>query len=385
VENKPTDEQADSYSITVDHRSENAANIRFENLLSTSTIERDLFDTSSEIETAQLSSYLSWHPQDSRDLRVTGSMRFLENRLNEQSTGTMPAVLIDSETAIANIGQGLIYQYTDNLSFSESVNANQSEFEGEITSTLSESLSARYLANPIITDRGEYTWNTGITYNNLHGDIESEHSLDNQFSHSLMKNSLLANGYRMRTNLTQSLSYIYQSQDADDKRIDHSYSITWSDASIQNQSMIRLLIRDSRELNEDDDNFQLLNLQYDGTNRINRYSQLNGNATLQIARQEVEGQDSRQTTANGLLRYQRIQAFQVPGLVFFSELHLSKRDSDDDRFAGDSDLDTSASWENTLQYNIGRLETEVELDFIKTGDEYDRLFKFQVSRSFGDL
>jgi len=385
VENKDADEHTDRYSITVDHSSESAINLRFENLLSASTIERDLFDTSSEIEIAQLSSYLSWHPKDSKDLRLTGSLRFLENRVNEQSTGATPVVPIDSETKVANFGQGLIYQYNDNLQFSESINANQSESEGELASTLSEALSARYLADPIITERGDYSWNAGTTYNNLHGDIESRQSLDNQFSHSLMKYRVLANGFQMRSNLTQSLSYIYLSQDEDDKRLDHSYTITWSDASIQNQSMIRLLFRDRRELNEDDDNSQLLNLQYNGTNRIDRYSQFNGNATLQLSRQESEGRGRQQTTVNGQLRYRRIQAFQVPGLVFFSELQLSRNDSNDDDFVVDSSQGTGVTWENTLEYNIGRFEAQVELDFVKSNGGYDQLFKFQVTRSFGDL
>ena len=384
IENRGSDEFSDSYLFTVDHSSESAINVRFENLLSASTIERDLLDTSSEIETAQLSSYLSWHPKDTKDLRLTGNMRILENRLKQQSTGPTPSAPVDSEVQVANVGQGLIYQYTDNLHFSESINVNQSEFEGEVTSTLSESLSARYLADLIITERGDYSWNAGTTYSNLHGDIESQSALDNQFSHSLMNNRVLANGYQMRSNLTQSMSYIYLSQDEDDKRLDHSYTITWNNASIQNQSMIRLLVRDLRELNDEDDNFQLVNLQYDGTTRLDRYSQINGNATLQVSRQESDGRDSRQTTANGQVRYRRIQAFQVPGLVFYSELQLSRQDTDDDLFIS-SDRGTGVLWENTLEYNIGRIEAEIELDFVKVDGGYDQLFKFQLSRSFGDL
>jgi hypothetical protein len=199
-----------------------------------------------------------------------------------------------------------------------------------------------------------------------------------------MNNRVLANGYQMRSNLTQSMSYIYLSQDEDDKRLDHSYTITWNNASIQNQSMIRLLVRDLRELNDEDDNFQLVNLQYDGTTRLDRYSQINGNATLQVSRQESDGRDSRQTTANGQVRYRRIQAFQVPGLVFYSELQLSRQDTDDDLFIS-SDRGTGVLWENTLEYNIGRIEAEIELDFVKVDGGYDQLFKFQLSRSFGDL
>lgn len=385
VDNSTTDDQADSHSITLEHGYSEANNFSIDNLLSSSAADIDLFDSSIEVDTSQLSSLLSWHPRNRKDLRLTGSLRLSEDRLSRQSANAAPNEVVESETEIANLNQGLIYQHSDNLQLSESINANTVESAGKEVFTASETLSARYSPDRLNTAVGDYGWTAITTYNNLHGDVVSEQSLDNQFSHSLLNNYSVEDGYQLRTNLTQSLDYEYQSEQADEKSIDHSYSVTWSNAAINNQSLIRFFISDSHSLNRDDDYRQLLNLQYTGSNRISRYAQLSGNVTLQYSRLKFDGQLSEQTVSNGQLEFRKDRAFQVPGMSFLSSLELSKTDSDAEQLINDPETDTLVSWENSLFYRIGRLEVELEIDFIKVDDEFDRLFKFELTRSFGDL
>lgn len=385
VDNLTTNEQADSHTITLEHGYGEATNFSIDNLLSTSAADIDLFDSSSEVDTSQLSSFLSWNPRNRKDLRLTGNLRLSESSLSRQSVNAAPNEVVESETEIANLNQGLIYQHSDNLQLSESINANTVESGGEEVFTASESLSARYSPDRLNTPMGDYGWTAITTYNNLHGDVVSEQSLDNQFSHSLLNNYSVEGGYQLRTNLTQSLNYEYQSEQADEKSIDHSYSVTWSNAAVNNQSLIRFFISDSHSLNRDDDYRQLLNLQYAGSNRISRYAQLSGNVTLQHSRLKFDGQLSEQTVSNGQLEFRKDRAFQVPGMSFLSSLELSKTDFEAEQLINDPDTDTLVSWENSLFYRIGRLEVELEIDFIKVDDEFDRLFKFELTRSFGDL
>lgn len=385
VDNSITDDQADSHSITLEHGYGEATNFSIDNLLSTSAADIDLFDSSSEVDTSQLSSFLSWHPRNRKDLRLTGSLRLSEVRLSRQSANAALNEAIESETEFANLNQGLIYQYSDNLQLSESINANTVESAGEEVFTASETLSARYSPDRFNIAVGDYGWTAITTYNNLHGDVVSEQSLDNQFSHSLLNNYSVEDGYQMRTNLTQSLNYEYQSEQVDEKSIDHSYSVTWSNAATSNRNLIQFFISDSHSLNREDDYRQLFNLQYTGTNRFSRYAQLSGNITLQHSRLKFEGQLSEQTVSNGQLEFRRDRAFQVPGMLFLSLLELSKTDSEAEQLINDPDTDTLVSWENSLFYRIGRLEVELEIDFIKVDDEFDRLFKFELTRSFGDL
>ncbi len=385
VDNTTTNEQAEGHAITLDHSYGDSNSFSLDNLVSTSTTEKDLFDSSSEDEISQLFSFLTWHPQNRKDLRLNGSLRLSEARLSRQPVGAALNEVIEDETTVANINQGLLYEYSNNLLFSQSINVNSVENDGEVQTIASESLSARYLSDRSITALGDYGWTAATTFNNLHGDIESEQSLDNQFSHSLLNNYSVLGGYQLKTDLIQSLNYEYESEQADEKSIDHSYSVTWSKSAIANQSLIRFFISDSRSLNRDDDFFQLVNLQYTGSNRISRYSQLSGNITLQHTREKFEGRQSEQTVSNGQLEFRKDRVFQISGMFFLSDLQMSKHETDTDRLIRDPDSDTVISWENSLRYRIGRLETELDIDFVKVGDKYDRLFRFQLTRSFGDL
>lgn len=384
VDNTTTNEQAERHSITLDHGYGSVTSFSLDNLLSASTSEADLIDSTSTVDTSQLSSFLSWRPQNRRDLRLTANLRLSEISDSEQPKG-MTLDAVERETVTANLNQGLIYDITDNLQVSESINANSIESGGEYVTTIRETLSARYSADRLTMALGDYGWFTSTSYINLHGDVESEQSLVNQFSQSLLNDYSVEDGYQLRTNLTQSLNYDYESERADEKGIDHSYSVTWSNTSLGNQNLVRLLLSDSRNLNRENDFFQLVNFQYTGSTRLSRYSQLNGNLTLQRSNREFERQRTEETVRNGQLGYRTSRAFQVPGLIFLSDLQLSKRESETERLIRGPAADKEVSLENSLQYRIGRLEVELDIDFIKVGDVYDRLFKFQLTRSFGDL
>lgn len=385
VDNLGLDEQARSYSLTLDHALRQATNFTIDNLVSTSVEDNDLFSASNDVETSQLSSFLSWHPENRRDIRLTGSLRLSETRFEQQQNIVVTSDPVETSTEAANLNQGLIYEYSKNLQLSESLNANLVDNDGQEISTTSAALSARYSADRQKTRIGEYGWTLGTTYNSLQGDQELTRSLDNQFSHSLLNDYSVEKGYQLRGNLTQSLNYEVEDNGDEEKDIDHSYSLTWSDSAINNQNLIRFFISDSRSLDPEDEYFQLINFQYTGTNRLSRHARLSGNLTLQRTNQRFDGERSRQTVGNGAIEYRHQRAFGVPGMMFSSRLILSKRQTETERLTSDPNEDPETAWENSLRYRIGRLETQVDIDFVRTGDEYDQLFKFQLKRSFGDL
>ena len=192
----------------------------------------------------------------------------------------------------------------------------------------------------------------------------------------------------MNSDLTQSLGYSYRTREEDEAIINHSFTLDWSDSSLNsNQSLIRFSISDSRSLKQEDREFQLANLLYSGLIRFNRLTQLSGNVTLQRTQEKQDGTSSKSTVTNGQLLYTRKRAFQVARLVFTSEIRLNRQQSEIERIvsAVNGDTRTDQSWENSLNYIIGRLELSFDLDFIKVGDGYDQLVRFQLMRSFGDL
>ena len=385
VDNRGTGESLDSQTLTLDHAWDGVPNLTLDNLASHTVSESDLIGARNDIEISQFSSFATWQPRDRRDLRLTGSVRLIETTLVDEVLTTSPASRSEHEIESVNLNQGLIWDATDQLQFSESVNANRTTNDGEELFIASESIAASYSSLRAETRLGDYGWFVSSSYTNLHGDLEREELLEAQFSHSLMNDYSNAGAYRLTGNVTQSLSYQDRSVGDDENRLGHSYSLTWSDAAAGGRNLVRFYASDSRQLNEEEDYFQLLNLQYTGSSQRDRYAYFDGNVTLQLTRQRSDGDESEETLTNGYIKYRRDRLFRVIGLTFSSELQLNQRRSETERFLQDFDEDTGVTWENTLLYRVGRLETELEIDFVKVGDEYDRLFKFRLNRTFGDL
>jgi len=388
VEDRIQREQTDSYSLAGRHSYRSDKNFSIENLVSTSEVENDFIRSVTDVETAEISSLLSWRPGDRQDISVTGNLRLSDLVLQQTDNLT---TLNDESTrqdlATVNLNQGLLYQYSDNLLFRESVNANLTESNDNEVLVATELVGFNYIADRISTGAGEYGWSVGSTYINEHGDIESSERLNNQFSHSLDKLFLLRDGNQLRTNFTQGFDYDRNPTDFDRESISHSFSITWSESTINNQSVLRFLISDLREHEEEDELFQFANLQYTGAHLFDRFTRLSGNLTLQWSNTEDGDDKSRSNVTNGQLEFTRDRFFQVPRLVFTSRLSLSRQQSETERVISEvnEDTDTDESWENSLDYRIGRLSARVDLEFVKADGSYDRLFKIQFIRSFGDL
>jgi hypothetical protein len=83
----------------------------------------------------------------------------------------------------------------------------------------------------------------------------------------------------------------------------------------------------------------------------------------------------------------RSRLFDVPRLIFRSTLNLSQQQSATEQLIGEviDNEQNDETWENSLDYLIGRLEAKVNIDFIKANGDYDRIFKIQLTRNFGDL
>ena len=389
VDEEVTDQQADIYSITATHSYQDSVNVSLDNLLATSKIENNFSESSSDENSHQLNSFLTWQPLARNDIRLTGSLRMTRNRIAQsQSLQGLRSDLLDNETSTANLNQGLVYEYSDNFLLSEFVNANFTQAQDDsVQSVGSESLKATYISDRMALDVGDYGWSASTAFTNQHGDAESARELNNQLSHSLANNRSVRNSYELRTNLTQALKYDFDSSEEDETRIDHAFTLTWSDSTTTNQSMISFIASDSRRTGGNQDLFQLLNLQYSGGFRFNRYSRLAGNLTLQHTNQENDGLNNKRTVTNGQLEYSRDRFFQVPNLILRSRMRLEQRLEDRESFVQDlnDESQIDMSWKNSIQHKIGRLETRFSIDFLVHNDQYDRLIKFELKRSFGDL
>ena len=384
IDNEPQDEHLDSYSIAGQHTYRRRRDFTVENLVSTSLLENDFEQSAFRTETSQFSSLLSWQPESNKDINLTAGLRLSDLLLTRQDS----TVTDETSSATANINQGLHYRYSDHLTFNESINANFQESGNQQRFTGTESVGFNYTPDINITPVGLYQWSVASNLGNQHGDDPSQQILGSQFRHSLGNDFSVRGNYQLNSELTQSLGHRFKTRDVDETIIIHSFSLDWSDSSLNhNQSVIRFSISDSRSLEQEESVFQLADLLYSGLIRFDRLTQLSGNITLQLTREKEAGTRSESRVTNGQLLFTRNRAFQIPRLVFNSELRLNRQQSESERTisAVNDNTQTEQSWENSLDYLIGRLELSVDLDFIKVGNGYDQLVKFELKRSFGDL
>jgi len=388
IDNDLQGEHIDNYSVAGQHTYRRRRDFTVENLASISLLENDFVQTGLRTETAQISSLLSWQPESNRDIILTAGLRLSDLLISRQADATTGTDESDeTKNATANLNQGLRYRYSNEWSFSQSVNANFQETGNQQRASGTESAGFDYTPDIKITPVGSYVWSVGSSLANQHGDAPSQQSLNSQFRHSLSNDFSGRDNYLLNSELTQSLGHSYRTRDDDAKSITHAYSLTWSNSRNNNQSLIRFSISDSRLLEPEDRVFQLANLLYSGQIRFDRLTQLSGNVTLQRTRNKEGGTKGESTVANGQLLYTRNRAFKIQRLVFRSELHLNRQQSESERIISTviEDTQTTQSWENSLNYLIGRLELRAELDFVKVGGGYDRIIKFELTRSFGDL
>jgi hypothetical protein len=389
VEDSFQRQTSDSYAVTGRHSYNDAeGGLSVDNLVSTSSIQNDFIRSVTDIETAEFSSLMLWRPGSEKDLSITGSLRLSEQLLSQTDDRTTPIdESMRNDNATANLNQGLLYQYSDQLLFRQSANINQIESGDSQTLIASESLGFSYTPYRVEVGVGSYGWNFGSSYVHEHGDIETNNISNNRFRHSLDNRILLDGKHQIRTSFTQTFGYSSRSVGFNRETIDHSFSATWSQTTSTDQAVVNLLLSDGRAKEEDDELFQLVNLQFNGVLRFDRFTQLSGNATLQWTRREDGDDKTDGTVTNGRLEYMRSRLFDAPRLVFRSRLTLSQQQSQTERLLGEiiENEDNDESLENSLDYLIGRLEARVNIDFVKTNGAYDQIFKIQFTRSFGDL
>ncbi len=388
VNSETAADETSSFVVTGRQSYNRFENVTVENLLSSSIINSDFINTSSEIESNQFSSLMSWRPSGRKDMNVTGSLRLAELQLSSEITEgvvTRESALQEQDNFSLNINQGLIYNVSDHVFFSESINGSYTQVRNETLFTGNENIGTNYSPDSIGTVLGHYNWSVGVNLNNQHGDIENQQSLNTQLSHSLSQDFLTGEQSTLQTDITQSYNYDYRLEGEVVKTLDHSLSLSWSKSNTHANSVIRFLFTDSRTDGiEDDTNFQLVNLQLSGQFRFNRLSSLTASLTLQ----QTDQQNSVNRVSNGQLLFVRKRLFQLPRLNFKSELKFSEQQSDIERAFStfqSEDQPSDVSWKNKLDYMIGRFDARLSLDFIKNDDDCDRLIQIQFTRSFGDL
>ncbi len=310
----------------------------------------------------QLSSSAFWHPAD-KPLTVSGSARVFG--MNSASNGTPSSALRS-----ANANLGAYYELSKHIRLNSSANVNVNDSNGTQTVASNQSGGITYQSDTFDLATFNYNGFASGTVTNRIDPIDSGQHVALQLGHSLNRSMGLGVG-SLGLNLNQTASSDFDSSIPTIVRLSHSGSLTWSHAEGQKNTFLRLSASDSRAVSGTNDFFQLLNLQASRNEGLTRNASWAGNLTIQAVRQKTgivpayyntpittlttpDMPATTTTTSSADLSYRHQRAFGVPRLRFVSELRIYGY-MPLPVLAGPRQQE-SRSWENRLDYSIGRLQ-----------------------------
>ncbi|VAX01426.1 hypothetical protein MNBD_GAMMA22-1950 [hydrothermal vent metagenome] len=386
---KPTRDDAVNYAITARHSYANKSNLTLENTVSTTQSHSDFITNSSDSRNDQLSSFLLWRPEKNSNLNITASLRVsdLEQKYQQYDLNLTPNTAKQNQRATININQGLIYNYSPRITFTESLNGTQLTSDTSEQFIGSESVGATYNSGSIDNVIGFYNWYASTNLNRQHGNsMATEKFFKNQLGHSLSKEISITNKVKVQSTFNQSIVYDLKSSREDSSLLNHSVTASWSDSNFFNSSSLRFIFTDIRNMSFEDSSFQLINLQYFHNYRLSRNTFFIANITLQKSQNTTDQKTTNTQYTNGQLSYNNSHFINVLGLSFKSELRISNKVNDGEELTSTRyGAYRDNIWRNEIVYRIGLLESRASLDYVKNANQYDRVLKFQITRRFGDL
>ena len=365
-----------------------------ENLANLSQTNYRLAQGQTDTRYLQLSSSAFWHPAE-KPLTVTGSARLFG--LNSSSNGATPSALRS-----VNANLGAFYELSKHIRLNSSANVNVNDSNGTQTVASNQSGGITYQSDTFDFASFNYNGFASGTVTNRIDPIDSGQHVALQLGHSLNRSMGLGVG-SLGLNLNQTASSDFDTSIPSIVRLSHSGSLTWSHAEGQRNTFLRLSASDSRAVSGTNDFFQLINLQASRNEGLSRNASWTGNLTLQAVRQKTgimpnayynapvttlttpDTPVTTTTTSSANLSYRHQRAFGVPRLNFVSELRIYG-DMPLPVFAGPRQQE-SRSWENRLDYSIGRLQLRLSARISEISSSNNSttqsLLMFSLNRPFG--
>ena len=338
----------------------------------------------SDLRIFQLSSIAFWRPE-SQPLTVNGSVRVFSLDSGKDSIGTR----------VVNASVGANYTFNRNLRALAGISLTDINSGGGHNRTGFGTLGVNYQGSSIEWGKFRYDWFAGASGVSSIGGTENNGSSINAIvGQSLNRGLIFGNGSALTFNAAQNISANSGAQvetsNTGSKQISHSGAVTWNTNEPESgaTSFIRFSATDSRSLDGPRETFQLVNLQVTRTLALGRDRALSGNLTVQTTRRisnrphvEKSVNEGRpETSVSADLNYRHQNLFGVPRLQFFSQLQVNRQELIQ-AFGTQSQRET-LSWENRLDYSIGRLETRFLIRFSEFDGTRYSLVMFRATRRF---
>lgn len=336
----------------------------------------------------QLNSFATWRPAENSPLFVTGGARIYENSASVNGAGA------EARTISANAAA--TYALNRNTRLSGAGIVTQTSSGGSSSYFTSQTAGIDYDSDAIKFGEYSYGWNTGATGGNQTGGENGKQYLGARVGHRANRNIALGEGSALFFNASQSYSMIYDTLLSTSQTLVHNAGASWSRRLGEaGTGLLSLNGSDSRTTGYAAQHFQLINLQANGQIQLNRWSSASANMTIQATRQSAATPYLTSTPATsadrfnistaGSLGYQHMRVFDVARLRYYGLLNLNHYQNRT-RFEGDINAPIERvnwSFEQRLDYNIGRLEARLSMQVAEIEGRTNSLIFLRVLRHFG--
>lgn len=302
----------------------------------------------------------------------------------------------DSRRRTANGNLAYNYTLSQNIYFYASANANVIDSGSERRQTLATTQSAN-ATYPVATfNLGNYIYNSrvsasirnvtrssSVTGTSTQVDKGSNQLINLTPSQSLGSKYFLGKG-TLNLGFSQSLSLNESTQSRTNSYFTNSVTANWGHREGSSTTSLRSSFRDSRPLDSARESFQFFNFGGSISETLSRDSMLTGAVDMQSTRQvnSMSPTSLNNTSSSLNLNYSHLRAFGVRRLVFTSNLNAFSRAPIPVLQASPVEQGP-VTWENSLNYVIGRLITDFKLYMSKQGDGSTTNFiYFSVKRYF---
>lgn len=405
-------ERAAQDNLALQHSYTPDPSMSVESLVNISRSDFRLLQGSNDSRLLQLTSNAFWRPQGD-PLTVTGGVRMFgletDNSGFGSSANTTSARLLN-----ANANLGATYELNPFTRINGSANVNMTDSQSSNVVTATQTLGVNY--QPAVIELGpiHYNWSTSANGSNRTGGDDPERQLTLQFSHNLGRSFRLAGGSTLAVDAGQSVAVTagnnqnINGEPVATRQLTHSGSVSWDLTQDEGTALVRLSASDSRELDGQEEFFQLVNFQASSNLPTGRFSIWTGNFTIQSTRQgrkpgvsTTEFEKGFVTSSSGSISYQNQRLFGYRRLRFTSDLRLNS-DALLPLFGSAADQELAA-WDNRVDYAVGR--TQLRLNFLISSSssstsgavlvpgaensqkmtKINKSIMFSVTRNFGDF
>ncbi len=338
---------------------------------------------------AQASSLAVWRG-DTVPLTVTGSLRAFTFDGGGENNGTTLAA-----------GLGATYEFSRQARVNASLTATSIDGNTSITSV--GQVSGTYQGDQRQWGTAQWSWFSSAAVGAARTDARTDASVSTQLGHNL-SNVWLIGGSSWGVSLAQTGSVAVANQTASPEQLlppdrlsralTQTLAFTWTKPGEQGSAFSRLSFTDARQFDSEKSHFSFVNFQVSGTHELDRRRSWTGDLTWQRSVQsstplptvtvpDVSRFTQNQRNASGELTWRHLRVFDVPRLNFTSRLRVAlntQRQSDEILALPDRE---TASWENRLDHQVGRLENSFSMRVSKVDGRRNVFLMWRLQRNFG--